>query len=461
MYNYLIDSINHKYCINTSLDTLDEIEMCQNCNHIPLPSYRSYLDPKIILCKSCYISLNKNLEHLVIPSRTEIKVLGKLVISCKNSYYGCHEEFSLQTLDILLIHQQNCDKKLIICPVQECKRCGKVKSNHKLHDCFAQFRGDYFDPCLRESNHILKNEIEMMKDELNKQRLSFDEEFKSQANEIIHLQQIVQNYENSFNKKIKQNFKTINKKFDDKFESQANEINHLKQIVQDYEISFDKKFEQIVHNFNSKIEDKLYSKANEINHPKQIFKEHFPEGDYIKDVIKKKGKDIDFIPIPKKKHPLDSLLPSSFILDNFKKYFINSQDKKGAMKKFWQEYDPNGYSLWLIQFQNLPSEGKNLLKLCNYSSFFLQKLQNFRNYTFSSHGVYGDKENFLIKGLWMWRGIDISPQMKDHHEFEYHTFKKLDSNNENDRKIVEDYWINIDTGYFCEGLKIQKVVYFN
>jgi len=130
------------------------------------------------------------------------------------------------------------------------------------------------------------------------------------------------------------------------------------------------------------------------------------------------------------------------------------------MERFWQAYDPNGYSIWHMQYQKLPSEGKVLFKTCNYSSMFLQKMENFRKYTFSAHGVYGEEPSLEIRGLWMWRGTDIAPQMKEHDAYEYHTFKKLDTNNENDRKIVEDYWINANPGDTCDGLKVQEVVYF-
>jgi elongation factor 1-gamma len=161
-----------------------------------------------------------------------------------------------------------------------------------------------------------------------------------------------------------------------------------------------------------------------------------------------------------KKHPLDELPPTSFVLDVFKKDFLNTPDKKGAMERFWAAYDKNGYSLWLVSYNKLPSEGKVLFKTCNYYSMFLQKMENFRKYTFSSHGVYGDEGNFEIRGLWMWRGTEMAPQMQEHDAFEYHTFKKLDSTNENDRKVVEDYWLHTNPGDVADGLKVQEVVYF-
>jgi elongation factor 1-gamma len=173
-----------------------------------------------------------------------------------------------------------------------------------------------------------------------------------------------------------------------------------------------------------------------------------------------KGGEEDEAPKSKKKHPLDDLPPSTFILDDFKRDFLNTPDKKGALERFWANYDANGYSLWFVHYQKLASEGKILFKTCNYYSMFLQKMENFRKYTFSAHGVYGTEGNFEIRGLWMWRGTDIAPQMKEHDAFDYHTFKRLDSSNENDRRIVEDYWLHVNAGDTCDGLPVQEVVYF-
>jgi len=148
------------------------------------------------------------------------------------------------------------------------------------------------------------------------------------------------------------------------------------------------------------------------------------------------------------------------VLDVFKKDFLNTPDKKGAMERFWKAYDPEGYSIWTVQYTKLPTEGKVLFKTCDYYSMFLQKMENFRKYTFSAHGVYGDEGNYEVRGLWMWRGTDIAPQMKEHDAYEYHVFKKIDTNSETDRKLVEEYWINVNPGDMCDGLKVQEVVHF-
>jgi hypothetical protein len=43
----------------------------------------------------------------------------------------------------------------------------------------------------------------------------------------------------------------------------------------------------------------------------------------------------------------------------------------------------------------------------------------------------------------MWRGLDIPLELKEHDAYEFITFKKLDFNNEVDRKFIEEFWLNL------------------
>ena len=80
---------------------------------------------------------------------------------------------------------------------------------------------------------------------------------------------------------------------------------------------------------------------------------------------------------------------------------MNDKDKVDAMNKFWEIYDPEGYSLWWMEYQNLPEKGKVLFRCSNSKGMFLQKLDNFRKYDFTIHGVYETEGDY--KGVWMWR----------------------------------------------------------
>jgi len=127
----------------------------------------------------------------------------------------------------------------------------------------------------------------------------------------------------------------------------------------------------------------------------------------------------------KKENPLDFLPPSKFDLDNFKKEFCENSNKKEVMEKFWKDFDPKGYSLWLIEYQNLESEGKKLFRMKNSKNFFLERFDDdFKRYSFGVHGVYGNNNEFKVKGLWMWRGEDIPEEIKENEYFNYLSIKK-------------------------------------
>ena len=113
-----------------------------------------------------------------------------------------------------------------------------------------------------------------------------------------------------------------------------------------------------------------------------------------------------------------------------------------------------------MQYQKLPSEGKVLFKTNNSSSFFLQKLDPFRKYTFSVHGVYGVEGEYEVRGVWMWRGVDIPNEIKEHDNYPYMTIKKLDATNESDRNLITQYWLNLSVGNVVDGMPVAEVVYF-
>ena len=100
------------------------------------------------------------------------------------------------------------------------------------------------------------------------------------------------------------------------------------------------------------------------------------------------------------------------VLDDFKREFLNSKDQLSVLRNsFWPNYDANDYSIYWMKYDKLPSEGKILFRTCNSMSFFLQKLSEFRKYTFAAHGIYGVEGDYDIKGVWMWRGNGIPEEV--------------------------------------------------
>jgi len=162
----------------------------------------------------------------------------------------------------------------------------------------------------------------------------------------------------------------------------------------------------------------------------------------------------------KNKNPLDNLPPSDFDLTSFKRIFIYSNDKIEELESFWEEFDEEGYSLWYMEYENLPNECKVLYKSNNFKNFFLQKLENFRKYSFAVFGVYGKEGNFKIKGVWLWRGKTIPNEIKENDNYDYLIIKKLNIEKRKDRKLIQDFWINIKKGEIVDGTKVYDTGYF-
>ena len=152
--------------------------------------------------------------------------------------------------------------------------------------------------------------------------------------------------------------------------------------------------------------------------------------------------------VKKEINPLDSLPSSSFNLEQFKTDFMEEKGNKDEiMKKFWKEFDPKGYSLWWLEYQNLSMEGKKLFRMKNSKNFGI-------------HGVYGKEGDYKVKGLWLWRGNEIPKEIKENDYFKYMTIKNLKSDNNNDKQIVNEYWTKTNKNDKVEGREVADFTYY-
>lgn len=116
------------------------------------------------------------------------------------------------------------------------------------------------------------------------------------------------------------------------------------------------------------------------------------------------------------------------------------------MQRFWDKYDPEGWSLWKIHYVLYEGEGKVGYLTCNLKNGFIRNLDHFRKYSFGVIGVYGVEGDLVIEGAMMWRGTEIPMEWKEHNSYDYFEFTKLDHANSEHKKLIEEYWTNID-GY--------------
>ena len=125
--------------------------------------------------------------------------------------------------------------------------------------------------------------------------------------------------------------------------------------------------------------------------------------------------------VKKEKNPLDFLPPSSFDLESFNQEFFDDKNnhKDKSLEKFWKEFDPKGFSLWWVEYQNLD-------RTKNSKNFFLERLDDdFRRFAFGISGVYGNERDYIVRDVWLWRGNEISKEIKENDYFKYLTLKNI------------------------------------
>lgn len=147
---------------------------------------------------------------------------------------------------------------------------------------------------------------------------------------------------------------------------------------------------------------------------------------------------------PKENNPLDALPPSKFDLEKFKKEFIENTNKSEGMEKFWKDFDPEGYSIWHIEYNNELDECITLFRSVVIKGDILLQLKYFKKYCFGVLGVYGGDGDYKISGCMVWRGQEIPDEMKEVVCYNKLKFKKLNSTEKADQLLVNDYWTKID-----------------
>jgi len=157
-------------------------------------------------------------------------------------------------------------------------------------------------------------------------------------------------------------------------------------------------------------------------------------------------------------NPLYSLPPSKLIMDAWKRTYSNEDTRKVAIPWFWENYDPEGYSLWIGNYK-YNNELEKLFMTCNLVGGFCQRLDKLRKYGFGSIIIFGQEPNLQIACCFLVRGKEIPAEMKECDDCENYDWRRVDTNDAASRELVNDFfaWDGSFTGYppFNQG-KIFK-----
>merc|ERR1719223_2010952 len=158
----------------------------------------------------------------------------------------------------------------------------------------------------------------------------------------------------------------------------------------------------------------------------------------------------------KEGNPLDLLPPSPWNFYDFKTLFVNHPDKRGgAMEELKKQFDAEGYSIWYTHYEKYGAEGQVFYKFENLMKGFLQRFDHFRKHALAKLNMTGAEPDLDIKGVWIFRGLELPQEAKDHPQFEYMQPRKMDINNADDFALMAQHLgAKEGDGETCEGKPI-------
>uniref|UniRef100_A0A674P5Y9 Eukaryotic translation elongation factor 1 gamma n=1 Tax=Takifugu rubripes TaxID=31033 RepID=A0A674P5Y9_TAKRU len=145
---------------------------------------------------------------------------------------------------------------------------------------------------------------------------------------------------------------------------------------------------------------------------------------------------------PKAKDPFADLPKSPFVMDEFKRKYSNEDTLTVAVPYFWENFDPEGYSIWYSQYK-YNDELTLAFMSCNLISGMFQRLDKLRKNAFASVILFGKDHSSSISGIWIVRGhklpFTLSPDWGI--DYESYDWRKMDPNSEECKTMVKEYFL--------------------
>merc|ERR1712142_475205 len=146
-------------------------------------------------------------------------------------------------------------------------------------------------------------------------------------------------------------------------------------------------------------------------------------------------------PAPKKeKDPFAGFPKSNFVLDEFKRVYSNEDIKTKAIPFFWENFDPENFSIWLCEYR-FPEDLGMTFQSENLITGMYQRLDKLNKNAFASVGLFGKSRNSQIQGIWVWRGSELAFKLSDNWQIDYESYDwtRLDASAASTREIVDEY----------------------
>lgn len=120
-------------------------------------------------------------------------------------------------------------------------------------------------------------------------------------------------------------------------------------------------------------------------------------------------------------------------------------------------YDPAGWSLWFCDYKYNEENDKTYLTM-NKVGGFLQRLDFIRKYAFGKVLILGEQPPYKIRGVWLFRGLEIPKQVLDEcYDVELYTWTKADPKNVDQKARINAYFEEPD---LVDGEKLLEAKCF-
>jgi len=140
-----------------------------------------------------------------------------------------------------------------------------------------------------------------------------------------------------------------------------------------------------------------------------------------------------------KKSALDSLPPSKFNLEEWKRVYTNQDSRKEAIPWFWSNLDKEGFSIWFGDYK-YNAELDSTLRTSNLLGGFIQRLDRLRKYGFGSLVIFGEEPKLEVSVCFLFRGQDIPQEMKEVDDCELYDWRKADLGDAATVELINDFW---------------------
>lgn len=154
---------------------------------------------------------------------------------------------------------------------------------------------------------------------------------------------------------------------------------------------------------------------------------------------KKEEDDDDDMPKEEKKkpNPLDSLPPSDFVLDAFKREYSNTDTRTVAAPYFFEKFDSKGFTCFWCRYK-YNDENKMQFMTANLVRGWFQRMEHTRKYAFGVALLVGEPTKHDIVAFWVFRGKgmpEIVQEVVDTELFEWEEIKNIES----EKAKITDY----------------------